>query len=144
MPKHYSVQLKVNQLVVREATGPQIRAAADIAKLFDDIVNLAQEAFFVATYDQKNKLIDKHLVSLGTLTASLVHPREVYRPAIMDGAAAVAFCHNHPSGDTTPSSEDKVITKRLREAGELLGIRVLDHVIVGRDGFFGFLESGLF
>jgi DNA repair protein RadC len=92
---------------------------------------------------QKNDVIDRHMISLGTLTASLVHPREVYRPALQDGAAAVAFVHNHPSGDPTPSPEDRALTKRLADAGALLGIRVLDHVIVGRERFYSFVDEGL-
>lgn len=102
-----------------------------------------REAFFVVTLDQKHRVIDKHLISLGTLTASLVCGREAFKTAIIEGAAAVAFVHNHPSGDPTPSPEDKAITKRLKEAGEILGIRVLDHCIIGRNGFTSFVDEGL-
>jgi len=75
------------------------------------------------------------------LTASLVHPREVYRPALIDSAAAVAFVHHHPSGDCTPSPEDHSITKQLVEAGKILGIRVLDHVVVSRNGYYSFVDN---
>ena len=77
------------------------------------------------------------------MTGALVHPREVFKPALADGAAAVAFVHNHPSGSPDPSKDDREITVRLLEAGKLLGIRVLDHVIVGRSGHFSFVEEGL-
>ena len=81
------------------------------------------------------------MISEGSLGASLVHPREAFRPAVREAAAAVIFMHNHPSGDPSPSSEDRRITARLRRAGEILGIPVLDHVVVGRDGYFSFADS---
>ena len=79
---------------------------------------------------------------MGTLTASLVHPREVFRDAIRSAAAAIVLVHNHPSGDPSPSAEDRSVTERLRSAGALLGIRVLDHVIVADSGYFSFREAG--
>jgi DNA repair protein RadC len=81
-------------------------------------------------------------VSQGTLTASLVHPREVFRAAVQAAAAAVVLVHNHPSGDPTPSQEDHEVTRRLVAAGEVLGIRVVDHVVVADGGFHSFKESG--
>jgi DNA repair protein RadC len=84
------------------------------------------------------------VVSIGTLSASLVHPREVFRPAIVAGAAAVIVAHNHPSGDCTPSAEDKDATRRLSRAGELLGVPLLDHLVVTDGGdFFSFKDRGL-
>jgi DNA repair protein RadC len=80
-------------------------------------------------------------VSVGTLTASLVHPREVFREAIRSAAAAILLVHNHPSGDPAPSEDDRSVTRRLQAAGELVGIRVLDHVIVSEGGFYSFRES---
>ena len=93
--------------------------------------------------DQKHHVLRDERVSLGTLTASLVHPREVFAPAIRESAAAVAFLHNHPSGDPTPSREDRELTRRLAEAGRLMGIPVLDHVIIGEGGFVSLAEEGL-
>jgi DNA repair protein RadC len=83
------------------------------------------------------------MVSQGSLTASVVHPREVFNPAIRDSAAAVIFVHNHPSGDPQPSQEDRVLTTRLADAGKLLGIQVLDHIIVGRNTYMSFADEGL-
>ncbi|MDT8444359.1 MAG: JAB domain-containing protein [Desulfuromonadales bacterium] len=80
---------------------------------------------------------------MGSLNASIVHPREVYKAALLSSAAAVIFIHNHPSGDTAPSREDIEITKRLKDAGELLGIRVLDHLIVGEAGYYSFANDGI-
>lgn len=138
----YSLNFSIKQLTVKESHGPRLQDPAKVAEMFSDIVPLAQEAFIVCTLSQKHQIIDRHMVTLGTLTASLVHPREVYRPALMDAAAAVLCVHNHPSGDTEPSDEDVAITKRLEKAGDLLGIRLLDHIIVGRNGYFSFVEAG--
>lgn len=91
-----------------------------------------QEEFHIVTLDTKNQVMGSHQITVGTLDASLVHPREVFRPAIRDSAASVILVHNHPSGDTTPSREDYAVTRRLESSGELLGIEVLDHIIVGR------------
>ena len=90
-----------------------------------------QEEFHIVTLDTKNQVIDSHQITKGTLDSSLVHPREVYRAAIRDAASSVILVHNHPSGDPTPSREDFAVTKRLEAAGELIGIDVLDHVVLG-------------
>ncbi len=92
-----------------------------------------QEEFHIVTLDTKHKPIHTHRVTVGTLDASLVHPREVFRPAIRDAASAVILVHNHPSGDPTPSREDRQVTEQLTEAGKLLGITVLDHIIVAKE-----------
>jgi DNA repair protein RadC len=93
-----------------------------------------QEEFHVVTLNTKNVVIDTHQITVGTLDASLVHPREVFRVAIKDVCSSVILAHNHPSGDPTPSREDRAVTDRLEESGKLLGIDVLDHVVMGRDG----------
>jgi len=141
--KTYSCDIKFKVFQAREAEGRIFQSGKDFAEVFKDITKLDLETFFVATLNQKNREIDRHLISVGTLTASLVHPREVFRPVINDAAAAVAFIHNHPSGDPTPSPEDKSLTTRLCEAAKLLGIRVLDHVIVGINGSYSFVDHGL-
>lgn len=93
-----------------------------------------QEEFYVVTLDAQLQVIGTHLVSVGTLDRSLVHPREVFRPAIKDAAKSVILVHNHPSGDATPSEEDLAVTTRLEQAGSTLGVHVLDHVVVARGG----------
>jgi len=104
----------------------------------------ARKEHFLAYYlNARSQLIHAETVSIGTLSASLVHPREVFSPSLSHCAAAVIVAHNHPSGDCTPSSEDKDATRRLQRAGELLGIPLLDHVIVSARGFFSFRENGL-
>ena len=113
------------------------------------IAGLAKEAFMVITVNTKYRVIDTHLVSLGILDACLVHPREVFRPAIMDNAAAVILAHNHPSGESDPSREDIKLTRQLIEAGRIMDIEILDHVVIGQKtdrnphGFTSLRESGL-
>ena len=104
--------------------------------------SLKKEVFKVLLLNTKNELIRDVTVSEGTLNASLVHPREVFNPAIRDSAAAVLFVHNHPSGDPTPSREDRELTRRLQEAGDLIGIRVLDHIIIGDGCHLSFADKG--
>ena len=138
---------------MRDAAGSAVRARSpsDIAALCEDIRLSAQEAFIVVDVNAKNNVIDKRLVSLGLLDASLVHPREVFRGAIVNNAAAVIVVHNHPSGDPTPSAEDVRITRQLVEAGRIVAIKVLDHVIIGRadatgpgsPAFLSLREAGL-
>lgn len=101
-----------------------------------------QEEFHIVTLDTKHKPIRTHRITVGTLDASLVHPREVFRPAIQDSASAVILVHNHPSGDPTPSREDHQVTNQLTEAGKLLGIQVLDHIVVARERSVSIREHG--
>lgn len=107
------------------------------------IGNSDRENFVAILLDNKNRPLGVQTVSIGSLTAAIVHPREVYKAAIISNAAAIVAGHNHPSGDTTPSREDLVITKRLKESGELLGIRFLDHLILGDDTFLSMADRGL-
>jgi len=107
------------------------------------LAGLKQERFYVLMLDGKGRLMREVRISEGTLTASLVHPREVFRCAIREAAAALILVHNHPSGDPEPSPEDTTLTGRLRAAGELLGIRILDHVVVGHRSWTSFAERGM-
>lgn len=106
------------------------------------LAGLKREIFFCLLLDARNRWLREDRVSEGSLTASLVHPREAFRAAVREAASAVIFAHNHPSGDPAPSREDVELTRRLWEAGQVLGIRVLDHVIVGRDGYYSFSDDG--
>ncbi len=101
-----------------------------------------QETFFALLLDSRHRIMKEVVVSQGTLTASLVHPREVFRAAVREAAAAIVLVHNHPSGDPHPSTEDRAVTERLMRAGTLMGIRIIDHVIVAEQGYFSFSESG--
>ncbi len=129
----------------RSAAGSfgQPAAAADFFRglIGDDV----RESFIAAYLDARHKPFGWRTVSVGTLTASLVHPREVFQAAVAQSAAAVIVAHNHPSGDAQPSAEDGVVTERLIEAGKILGITLLDHIVIGESGFISFREqSGLF
>ncbi len=128
---------------VRNPGRPVVSSPADVDRLLRGrIANLDRENFVVVLLNTKNEVIETPLVSVGTLSASLVHPREVFKPAIRASAASVILAHNHPSGKVEPSREDREVTRRLGEAAEVLGIEVLDHVIVG-DGFFSMKEHGM-
>lgn len=119
--------------LVCEARGGSIRTPEDALRVCADLATLAQEAFHVLTLNTRNKLMNRHMVSLGTVNSAPVGIADCFRAAIADNASAMILAHGHPSGDTTPSAEDVAVTKRLVEAGRILGIRVLDHIIVGRD-----------
>ena len=113
-----------------------------IYEMFQDLRNETKEHFVTLHLDGKNRIACKETVSIGTLNQSLVHPREVFKTALLSNAAAIILIHNHPTGDSTPSKEDIAITKRLKEAGDIIGVRVLDHIIVG-DSYRSFVEDGL-
>jgi DNA repair protein RadC len=125
------------------APGAPVRdAAAVFAHFRGRLPQLDREVFYVLLLDGKNRVRTEVRVSEGSLTAALVHPREVFAPAIRHAAAALILVHNHPSGDPTPSAEDCAITQRLRQVGELVGIRVLDHVVIGDGRWTSMAEEG--
>jgi len=128
---------------VRNPGRPVISSPADVERLLRGrIANLDRENFVVVLLNTKNEVIETSTVSVGTLGASLVHPREVFKPAVRASAASVILAHNHPSGKVEPSREDREVTRRLGEAADILGMEVLDHVIVG-DGYFSMKEHGM-
>lgn len=104
--------------------------------------HLRCECFYVLYLDTKGRLLHEQEISSGTLSSALVHPREVFAPALIRRAAAVVVAHNHPSGDPEPSADDRTTTRRLQRAGRLLGIELLDHVVIGAGRFLSFLEQG--
>ena len=129
---------------LRMVPGARFRCGADIFHHYHGrLRDLRKEQFWAVLLDGKNRVLREERVSEGSLTASLVHPREVFAPAIRESAGALVFVHNHPSGDPTPSVEDVEITRRLCAVAELVGIRVLDHVVVGDGAYVSFLERGL-
>jgi DNA repair protein RadC len=128
---------------VRNPERPMISSPADVDRLLRGrIANLDRENFVAVLLNAKNEVIGAPLISVGTLSASLVHPREVFKPAIRASAASVVLVHNHPSGKVEPSPEDREATMRLEESAGILGIEVLDHVIVG-DGYYSMKEHGM-
>ena len=121
---------------------PVIKTPRDVERSLSEVKVSLTEEFCVMYLNSKNKLISAEIVTSGISNASLVHPREVFRQAIKKNAAAVVLAHNHPSGDSTPSSEDVRVTKQLVEAGKIIDIKVLDHVIIG-DKVYSMREEGL-
>lgn len=129
----------------RHRPGSLVRSGGDVAAVVRESVRGARkESFFALLLDNRHRVLSLRVVSTGSLESAPVHPREVFSPAIREGAAAIVVAHNHPSGDPSPSAEDRLVTERLREAGELVGIRVLDHVVVGADRFYSFAEEAVF
>lgn len=124
--------------------GQAIRRSADVFDLYRGMLaHEEQENFYLLVLNTRNRIQKHFLISRGSLTGSQVHPREVAKAAVREAASAVIFLHNHPSGDPEPSEDDRDVTNRLAQATRLLGIRVLDHVIIGRDNFFSFADHGL-
>jgi len=123
--------------------GPQFLSGNDVyLHYFKRFRNMNKEIFFCALLNAKNRIFRDNRISEGTLTNALIHPREAFREAIKESAASVIFIHNHPSGDPSPSREDILITERLVDAGEVIGIKVLDHVIIGDGRFASMMERG--
>jgi len=125
--------------------GTAVRSGGDVARIVRDSARgLRRESFFAVLLDVRHRILGIHVVSTGGIDAAPVHPREVFSPAIRDGAAAVVVAHNHPSGDPTPSAEDRAVTERLRDVGVLVGIQMLDHLVVGSERFYSFAEESFF
>lgn len=125
-------------------TSVSIKSPDDAAALvMEEMRHLDREHFVALLLNVKNQVVAKELISIGTLSTSSVHPRELFKPAIRRSAASIILVHNHPSGDPEPSREDLEVTERLVEAGELLGIQVLDHLIIGDNRFVSFKNKGL-
>ena len=132
----------IKRLLSLEVAEPtkKINGPENVFSLVSDVTTKMQEHFIVITLDGANQVIKKHVVFIGTLNASMVHPREVFLAAIEDRSASIILVHNHPSGNLEPSREDIALTKRLKDGGDILGIDVLDHVIVSKNGFCSLKE----
>ena len=122
---------------------PAIACPADILPHLVAIKDQPKEHFAVLYLNARNQLMHQEVISIGSLSASIVHPREVLRPGLERGAASIVLSHNHPSGDVTPSREDLDLTRRLKQAGEIMGMEILDHVIVAAADFMSLKERGL-
>jgi DNA repair protein RadC len=142
--------MKVREIILKYRTSEEMtieerkmdcpKAVFEFCK--DKIGDEAQEVFLVLILDNKNRILAYKEVSRGSISETLVHPRETFIPAIMVGGSSIVIVHNHPSGEVTPSKEDVALTKRIKESGEILGIELLDHVIIGIDKYTSFKESG--
>jgi DNA repair protein RadC len=118
-----------------------VQGPADVFEITADLRRLRREHFIGLYLNTRNRLLIRETISIGSLNASIVHPREVFEPALRQGAASLIVVHNHPSGETDPSEDDLAITRRLSEAGEILGVPLLDHVIVGGNGYTSLKEN---
>lgn len=122
----------------------KVRNPEDAFKLFEKFVkDIDREIFLVACFNSKNEPVNISVVSIGTLGSSLVHPREVMKTAILSNSNSIMIAHNHPSGSVNPSNEDKRVTERMVNVCDILGIKLLDHIIIGDDKYFSFKESSL-
>jgi DNA repair protein RadC len=138
--------LEIGKRLLRETNSPKkkIHNALDLVNYYGPCMrDLKKEKFKVIMLDVKNKIIKDIEISVGSLTESIVHPREVLKEIIKESAASVIFLHNHPSGESNPSKNDIDITERLVSACELVGVKVLDHIILGEDDYFSFAQEGL-
>ncbi len=135
--------MKIRLLQVKEAKGVKILTSQSIAELMREEAKADRECFWVLHLNCHFKLIEKELVHMGSLNASLAHPREIFKKAIINSAHGIITVHNHPAGDNQPSREDKKIWKRINEGGEILGIEVLDHIIITPcGGYYSALDNG--
>jgi DNA repair protein RadC len=122
--------------------GTRIRSPADVLPLIRHIADRKQEHLLALTLNGANEVIAVRIITVGLLNRTQVHPREVFADAVTDRAAALILAHNHPSGSVEPSADDRAVTRRIHEAGEILGIALLDHLIFARNGYFSFKEAG--
>lgn len=152
-PKPRSIKFKqikavFETLTVKEEIGDYLRpntrytSSSQVFDTFSFLQNETKEYFLALHLDGKNRIVCVDMVSQGSLNQSIVHPRETFKTALLSSAAVIILMHNHPTGDPTPSPEDIEITKRLKEAGDILGIRILDHIIIGST-YYSFTERGL-
>jgi len=136
-------ELTKRALEVEDNNLPTIISAKDVVAQLQELRTMKKEHFVALYLNARNQLIHKETVSVGTLNASLIHPREVFKSAIDQLAASVILAHNHPSGSAEPSEDDLEVTKRLKEAGKILGVEVLDHVIVTKNSYCSLKEKQL-
>jgi DNA repair protein RadC len=139
--REYQIKTKVKFLTVKEATQIKIRNSEIAYEIMRTEAKIDRECGWVLHLNGRSELIEKELVSMGMVGASYMHPREIFKKAIINGASAIIIIHNHPSGDTTPSKDDREISRRLKEAGELIGIEVNDFIIISSRGYVSFVDE---
>ena len=138
-----SFELSKRALEVNDTNLPTIITPKDVVAQLTDLRHNKKEHFIALYLNARNQLVHKETISMGTLNANLVHPREVFEPALKYSAAGIIVAHNHPSGDPKPSEDDMEITKRLAEAGKMMGVELLDHVIIATNSHFSFKDEKL-
>lgn len=145
MNKAYTMDqlLHMVQEKAQEYKANRITSASKVFSMLHKYAGKEKEHFLLLTLDGSSKIIEQRVIHIGTLNQSLVHPREVFRPAILDNAAGIIISHNHPSGTLEASRADIQITQRLKEVSKLVGIELLDHVIISKEGYYSFSDEGL-
>lgn len=137
------VTIKMEKVKSMLVDNKNIGSPKDVYKIVSEYLDgVDREHLVLLTLDTKNKITSISTICIGSLNVSVVHPREVFKPAILSNAASIILAHNHPSGDTTPSKEDISITRRIKDGGDLLGIKLLDHLIIG-DDYTSLKEKGI-
>ncbi len=137
-------EIAISEEMTKYFEGNSLRNSRDIYELFSYLSRETKEHFIAIHLDTKNKIVCVDTISIGSLTSSIVHPREVFKSVLLSSAASIAIVHNHPSGTPEPSKDDINITKRLKEAGDFLGIPVIDHIIIGNGCYISLIEKGYF
>ena len=134
---------RCGEALAPDRSPPSLRCSAEaFAVMGRALARSRQERFYVVALDARNRTLRRHLVAVGSLSSCVVHPREVFAPLIRDRAAGAILMHCHPSGCADASPEDFELTERLAKAGQLLGIAVLDHLVVGKEGYYSFRDAG--
>jgi DNA repair protein RadC len=137
------IQGKFKFMMIKEASGEQVHTASDIYKLMKVESRIDRECCWVIHLNGRNRIIEKELVSMGTVNASLVAPREIFRRAIIHGSAAIIVVHNHPSGNSEASPEDIEVCNNLLKAADILNVKMLDFMVIGNDEYTSFVDKGL-
>jgi len=140
---NYVIKKGLRFMMVKEATEEKLNSPAKIYEFMRSEAKIDRECVWVLHMNSKLKLIEKELVSMGTLDAALVHPREVFKRAILNSSSSIIIVHNHPSGDPTPTEEDKRIAKKSRQAGEILSIPLEDFLVISSKAYTSFAEEGM-
>ena len=135
--------MKQKRLETKYVRDVEVSCSLDVFRELRDIKDWTKEVFLVFCLNTTQRIISREIVSIGILDRTLVHPREIFRMAILRNAASIIIAHNHPSGRVEPSEADRVVTKTIKEAGDILGIKLLDHVIVGEDAYYSFTDKGV-
>jgi DNA repair protein RadC len=143
--RQYSLRL-VKEKAAEYDAPKYVKTSEDIVRVCREVMGLheqAEENLVCFDLNTKNAIVAIRVVSIGTINSSLVHPREVFKGALMSNANSVIIAHNHPSGEVEPSAADHIVTRQIWKAGELLQVQLLDHVVIGHDGYYSYLDSGV-
>ncbi|MHC1636539.1 MAG: hypothetical protein QIT36_gp060 [Methanophagales virus GBV301] len=140
---NYIIKKGLRFMMIKEATEEKLNSPEKIYRFMQSEAKIDRECVWVLHLNTRLKLIEKELVSMGTIDTALVHPREVFKKAILNGSSSIIVIHNHPSGNPTPTEEDERIAKKLKQSGEILGIPLEDFIVISSKGYTSFAEEGI-